>query len=261
MDLGLKGKRALVTGGSRGIGLAAARRFAMEGAAVAIVGRREDALAEARADILAAAPGATVVTISADVSTAEGAGKAVSLAVTGLGGLDILVNNAGTSAAGPFVNHTDEAWQKDLDLKLFGAIRITRLALPHLKEAKGGRVVNVTAISGKHPGAGSSPTAVSRAAGLALTKVLSKECAADNITVNAVCIGLIRSEQIERGARARFPDLPLDDALLRMGQNVPLGRVGEAQEAGDVIAFLCSERASYVSGVAINIDGGTSSSL
>lgn len=261
MDLGLKGKRALVTGASRGIGLATARRFAMEGASVAIVGRREDALAEASADILAAAPGARVVTISADVSTSDGAAKAVSQAIAGLGGLDILVNNAGSSAGGPFLAHSDEAWQRDLELKLFGAIRITRLALPHLKEAKGGRVVNVTAIAGKTPGANSAPSSVSRAAGLALTKVLSKECAADHITVNAVCIGLIRSEQIERGARARFPDLPLEDALARMGQNVPLGRVGEAQEAGDVIAFLCSERAAYLSGIAINIDGGTSAVL
>jgi NAD(P)-dependent dehydrogenase (short-subunit alcohol dehydrogenase family) len=261
MDLGLRGKRALITGASRGIGLAAARRFAMEGASVAIVARREEALAEAKADILAAAPGATVVTVSADVSTPEGAAKAVSGAVAGLGGLDIVVNNAGTSSAGPFLGHSDEVWQKDLDLKVFGAIRVTRLALPHLKESKAGRVVNVTAIQGKQPGANSAPTSVSRAAGLALTKVLSKECAADGITVNAVCIGLVRSEQIERAARARFPDVPLDDALARMGQGVPLGRVGEAQEAGDVIAFLCSERASYVSGVAVNIDGGTSAVL
>lgn len=261
MDLGLQGKRALVTGASRGIGLATARRFAMEGASVAIVARREDALAEAMADILAAAPGARVVTISADVSTVDGAEKAVSLAVAGLGGLDILVNNAGSSAGGPFLAHSDEVWRNDLELKLFGAVRITRLALPHLREAKGGRVVNVTAIAGKAPGANSAPSSVSRAAGLALTKVLSKECAADNITVNAVCIGLIRSEQIERGARTRFSDLPLEDALARMGQNVPLGRVGEAQEAGDVIAFLCSARAAYVTGVAINIDGGTSAVL
>jgi 3-oxoacyl-[acyl-carrier protein] reductase len=261
MDLGLSGKRVLVTGGSRGIGLAAARRFACEGAAVAIVGRRLEVLAEARADILAAAPGSIVVTIGADVSTVEGATRSVGEAVEALGGLDVVVNNAGTSAAGPFLAQEDETWIADLDLKLFGAIRVTRLALLHFRAAGGGRVVNVTAISGKHPGAGSGPTAVSRAAGLALTKLLSKEFARDNVLVNAVCIGLVRSEQIERGARARFPDLPIDDALQRMGEGVPIGRIGTAAEAGDVIAFLCSERASFVTGVAVNIDGGMSAVL
>lgn len=259
MDLGLTGKRAIITGGSRGIGLATATRLAQEGARVAIVARRPDALEEARQSILAAAPGSEVTTISGDVATAEGTQAAAEQALAALGGLDILVNNAGRSAAGPALTQGDEAWLSDLELKFFGALRMARLCVPAMREAGGGRIVNVTAIQGKQPSAGSSPTAVSRAAGIALTKILSKELAADRILVNTVCIGLIKSEQIERAARARFPDVPLEQAYARMGEALPLGRVGEAAEAGDVIAFLCSARASYISGVALNIDGGMAS--
>jgi len=258
MDLGLQGKRALITGGSKGIGLATATRLAAEGASVVIVGRRLDALEDAHTSIVAATPGATVVRVVADVSIAQGANHAVERAVADLGGLDILVNNAGTAAAGPFLNHSDAAWQADLDLKLFGAIRMSRLAIPHLQQAGGGRIVNVTAIGGKAPGPGSAPSSVSRAAGIALTKVLSKELAKDQITVNAVCIGLIESEQIARAARMRAGDAPLEEGYRLLGEAVPLRRVGKPAEAGDVIAFLCSDRASYLTGVAINIDGGMS---
>jgi len=256
MDLGLTGKRALITGGSRGIGLATATRLAQEGAHVAIVARRPDVLAEARASIITITPGAEVVTISADVATAAGTQAAAQQALSALGGLDILVNNAGRSAAGPALTQSDEAWLADLELKFFGALRMARLCVPAMREAGAGRIVNVTAIQGKTPAAGSSPTAVSRAAGITLTKILSKELAADRILVNTVCIGLIKSEQIERAARGRFPNMPLDRAYARMGEALPLGRVGETAEAGDVIAFLCSARASYLSGIALNIDGG-----
>ena len=259
MDLGLAGKRALITGGSRGIGLATATRLAQEGARVAIVARRPDVLAEARASITAAAPDSEVVIISADVATAEGTQAAAEAALSAFDGLDILVNNAGRAAAGPALTQGDEAWLSDLELKFFGALRMARLCVPAMREAGGGRIVNVTAIQGKQPAAGSSPTSVSRAAGIALTKILSKELASDRILVNAVCIGLIKSEQIERAARRRFPDLPLEQAYARMGEALPLRRVGETGEAGDVIAFLCSGRASYLSGIALNIDGGLAS--
>lgn len=262
MELGLEGKRAVITGGSRGIGFAAASRLAREGARVAIVARRPEVLAEAVADSARANPDAAPLTpIQADVASLAGAEKAIGEAVGAFGGLDILVNNAGRSASGTALGQDDEEWQADLDLKLFGALRMSRLALPHFQASGGGRIVNVTAIGGKHPGPNSSPSGVSRAAGIALTKTMSKELAADGILVNTVCIGLIESEQIERAARARFPDVELDEAYMRMGAAVPLGRVGEAEEAGDVIAFLCSARASFISGVAINIDGGMSANV
>ena len=177
------------------------------------------------------------------------------------GRIDILVNNAGTSAAGYFQYVTDETWQADLDLKLFGAIRCSRMAIPHMKAQGGGRIINITTPSGKTPGPSSVPTSVSRAAGIALTKALSKDYAPDNILVNTVCIGLIKSVQHERRwqqQHAQDPDLTLDQWYAEMGKSVPMGRVGEAQEAGDLIAFLASERASYITGTSINIDGGTS---
>jgi 3-oxoacyl-[acyl-carrier protein] reductase len=170
----------------------------------------------------------------------------------------ILVNNAGQSAAAPFETVGDDVWAADLDLKLMAAVRASRLVAPMMREDGGGRIVNVVNIGAKQPGPNSLPTSVSRAAGIALTKAMSKDLARYNILVNAVCIGLIKSAQMERAAGVRFPDVPLDDAWKKMGENVPLGRVGEAREAADLITFLCSDRASYITGVAINMDGGSS---
>ena len=258
MDLGLAGKVALITGGSEGIGRATALSLAREGARVAICARRPERLEEAAHEVREAS-GADVLAVSADVMRAEEIERAVASIVEQLGPPTILVNNAGTSAAAPFDTVSDEAWYADLDLKLMAAVRTSRLIVPHMRAAGGGRIVNVANIGAKQPGAGSLPTSVSRAAGVALTKAMSKDLARDNILVNAVCIGLIKSAQIERAARRRFPDLPVDQAWQRMGENIPVGRIGETQEAADGITFLVSARASYITGVAVNIDGGTSS--
>ena len=260
MDLGLTGKVALVTGGSEGIGKAAALSMVAEGAKATICARRKDVL-NAAADEIRAATGGEVLAVSADVSTAEGVQKVIDATLSQFGRLDILVNNAGTSAAGPFESVTDEGWQTDLDLKLFGAIRFCRLAIPHMREQGGGRIINVTNLGAKAPAAASVPTSVSRAAGIAVTKAMSKEFAPDNILVNTVCIGLIKSGQHESRFERTMSDNPdntLEGMYESMGSRVPLGRVGEAAEAGDVIAFLASERASYLTGIAVNIDGGTS---
>jgi|TARA_B100002003_G_C14101891_1_gene529933 NAD(P)-dependent dehydrogenase (short-subunit alcohol dehydrogenase family) len=260
MELGLKGKVALITGGSEGIGKAAGMSMAAEGAKVAICARRQDVLDQAATEIREAT-GGEVLAISADVSDAAAVEATVARVVAEFGRLDILVNNAGASAAGPFESVTDEGWQDDLDLKLFGAIRACRLALPHMRAQGGGRIINVTNLGAKAPGGASVPTSVSRAAGVALTKAMSKEYAADNILVNTVCIGLIKSAQWERRyelAYAKDASVTQDSIYTTMGANVPLKRVGESEEAGDVIAFLASERASYLTGIAVNIDGGTS---
>ena len=261
MDLGLKGKVALVTGGSEGIGKATAARLAAEGSKVAICARRPDVL-QAAAEEIEETTGVGVLAVPADVALPQQIESLFETVMGAFGRLDILVNNAGTSAAAYFGDTTDQAWQADLDLKLFAAIRCSRLAVPHMKARGGGRIVNVTNLGGKAPGPSSVPTSVSRAAGIALTKALSKDYAADNILVNTVCIGLIKSGQNERQwerARADRPDLTLEDWYAERGSDVPLGRVGESEEAADVIAFLASERAGYVTGVAINIDGGASS--
>lgn len=257
MDLGLAGRVALITGGSEGIGRATAEELAREGVRVAICARRPDVLSQAVDDIRAST-GVGVLAISADVSRADDVALCVDRVSAELGPITLLVNNAGTSAAGGLESVGDEAWYADLDLKLMAAVRLSRLVVPGMRDAGGGRIINITNIGAKQPGANSLPTSVSRAAGIALTKAMSKELARDNILVNTVCIGLIKSAQIARAATRRHPDLPLDDAYERMGAAVPLGRVGEASDVAALIAFLLSERAGYITGVAINVDGGTS---
>ena len=262
MDLGLKDKVAIVTGGSEGIGKAAAARLAQEGAKVVICARRKDVL-EKTAQEIKDQTGGTVLPIQGDVTREEDIKGVAEETVRAFGGLNILVNNAGTSAAGYFEDVTEEGWEADIDLKLRAAIRFSRAAIPHMRNAGGGRIINVTAIIGKAPVASSVPTSVTRAAGIALTKALSKDLAKHNILVNTVCIGLIKSGQLSWGydrMREEGQSLTLDDYYAQLAKNrgVPLGRIGEAQEAGDVIAFLASERASYLTGTSINIDGGSS---
>lgn len=253
MELGLKGKVAIVTGGSEGIGKATARQLAREGVRVAICARRSEVLQLAVEELRQAGE---VIGIQADVSSAEDVKRLVAEVVERFGRLDILVNNAGTSAANRFEEIDDAAWDADLELKLHGAIRTTRAALPHLKR-EGGRIINITTPGGKTPPAGSLPTSVSRAAGIALTKALSKELAEHRILVNTVCVGLIKSAQQDRGAARR--GLSPDEHYQKLGKSVPLQRVGEAEEVANVITFLVSAAASYVTGTSINVDGGSSS--
>jgi 3-oxoacyl-[acyl-carrier protein] reductase len=261
MDLGLKDKVAIITGGSDGIGKAAARSMAGEGARVVIVGRRPDVLQKAADDIDATARGA-VLPVQGDVAEKGTADRVVKATLDRFGRIDILVNNAGTSMARPFDAVSDHDWEADFDLKVWGAVRLIRAVMPEMRKVGGGRIINVTAIVGRTPGPRTLPTSVARAAGIALTKALSKDLAPDNILVNTVCIGFVKSGQHERRyapQRAANPNLTIDECYAQeaKARGVPLGRVGESREAGDVIAFLASDRASYLTGVAINIDGGT----
>ena len=262
MEMGLEGKVAIVTGGSEGIGKAAAERMAGEGANVIIVARRQDVL-DAAADEIRTATEGEVFPLSADVTDKATAAHVVNTAVERYGRVDILVNNAGTSMAKGFEDVSDDDWEIDFELKVWGAVRLIRASIPEMRKVGGGRIINVTNLGGRTPGANSMPTSISRAAGIAITKGLSKDLASDNILVNTVCIGLIKSGQHQRRYDARIvnePDLDINDfySQLASGRGVPLGRVGEGSEAGDVIAFLASDRASYLTGVAINIDGGAS---
>ena len=260
MDMGLKDKVAVITGGSDGIGKAAALSLSEEGAKVVICARRPDVLEEA-AEEIRSATGGEVMAVPADVTKQEDVDALFDKVIQAFGRVDILVNNAGTSAAALFEDVDDETWRYDLELKLFGAIRCSRKAIPHMKAQGGGRIINITTPGGKAPAPSSVPTSVSRAAGIALTKEMSKDYAKDNILVNTVCIGLIKSGQHRRrweAAHQQNPELTLDDWYAEMGKRVPMGRVGEAREAGDLITFLASERASYITGVSVNVDGGTS---
>jgi NAD(P)-dependent dehydrogenase (short-subunit alcohol dehydrogenase family) len=258
MDLGLKGKVALVTGGSDGLGRAAAERLAAEGAAVAMCARGAERLAEVAEGIRKL--GGVVLDVRADVSRAADCERLVGAVLERFGRLDILVNNAGTSAAHAFEAVDDAAWQSDLDLKLFAAIRLIRLTVPAMRRAGGGAIVNVLNLGAREAGARSLPTAASRAAGLAVTKALSKELAADRIRVNGVMIGLVKSGQWERRWVSAGKTGTLEEYYAKLARDraIPLGRYGETTEFGSLVAFLASDAASYVTGVAVNFDGGLS---
>ncbi|NKC10804.1 MAG: SDR family oxidoreductase [Gammaproteobacteria bacterium] len=255
MQLSMTGRTALVTGASFGIGRAIAQAFAGAGASVALVARRDGPLQEA-ATAIAAASGAKTVAIAADVSTADECERIFNEAQSALGQVDVLVNNAGSSARGPFESVTDEQWQADLDLKLFAAIRLARLALPKMKERHFGRIINILNTGAKAPPAQGAPTAVSRAAGMALTKVLAAEGAPHNVLVNALLVGKIESDQWVRRHAASHSNESLEAYYARMGEGLPMGRVGTAQEFAAMACFLASDAGSYVTGTAINVDGG-----
>jgi NAD(P)-dependent dehydrogenase (short-subunit alcohol dehydrogenase family) len=255
LELGLNGKVALITGGSEGLGRACALRFAREGARVAICARRKEIL-ERTAEEIRSATGADVLAVQADVTRPDQVEAFVNQVIARFGRIDILVNNAGTSAAHPFEAVDDAAWQADLDLKLMAAVRCCRLVIPHMRRQGGGRIINVTNIGGKAPGARSLPTTVTRAAGINLTKALANEYAPDKILVNTVCLGLVKSMQWERRGRG-----DLDAYYSEVSKRVPVGRVGEAEEFADLVAFLASQRAGYITGTAINFDGGMSAAV
>lgn len=252
LELGLKDKIAIITGGSDGLGRASALKLAAEGAKVAIAARRAEHLQRA-ADEIRAATGADVLAVPADVTVAADCERLAQAALQRWGRVDILLNNAGTSAAAGFAEVDDRKWQEDWELKVMGAVRMCRLVLPHMQRQRDGRIVNITTVSGKTPKARSLPTSVSRAAGINLTKALACEYAPDNVRVNTICIGLVHSAQIDRMAKGG--DLEAHYARLAK-ERVPLGRVAQATEFADLFAFLVSDRASYITGTAINFDGG-----
>ncbi len=253
MELELEGKAVLVTGGSNGLGRALCHRLVAEGASVAFCGTDPGRVETARAALESA--GGDVLAMRADVTDPADLARLVAGTLERFGRLDGLVNNAGRSAARPLAELGDADWDEDLSLKLYAAARLCRLAMDALAR-QGGSILNVLAIAAKAPGAGSMPSSVSRAAGLALTKALSKEVGPAGVRVNAVLIGLVESGQWERrAAAAGVPVGQLYEDMAR-GSGIPLGRVGRAEEFADLATFLLSPRAGYVSGAAINLDGG-----
>jgi NAD(P)-dependent dehydrogenase (short-subunit alcohol dehydrogenase family) len=256
VEFGLAGKVILVTGGSDGLGAALVRSLCAEGARVAFCARNEDRVRAVADEVTAA--GGDVLGVRANVTDGSDLNDFVSAAHDRWGRVDGLVNNAGTSSAIPFGQQTESVWDDDLDLKLRAAIRAIRLVLPYLRSAGGGSIINVLATSARAPAAGSTPTSVSRAAGLALTKALSKEFGPERIRVNAILVGMVESGQWVRRAAAR--GITADELYAEMATagQVPLGRVGRAAEFADLATFLLSERSAYITGTAINFDGGSS---
>jgi 3-oxoacyl-[acyl-carrier protein] reductase len=257
MDLGIKGKVALVAGASQGMGRAAALGFAREGAKVSICARGEAALNEAAA-MIRKETGGEVLSMVADMAKVEDIQRFVNKSAEHFGRVDIIVNNAGGPPPGDFMKFSDEDWSNAYNLSFMSTMRMTREAVPHMRKVGGGRVINITSYSVKEPIAGLVLSNAVRSAVIGMAKTLSRELATDNILINNVCPGRIDTERAQKLNKARADRLkrPIEEINREMAAEVPLGRYGTAEEAADLIVFLGSERASYITGTTIQIDGG-----
>jgi 3-oxoacyl-[acyl-carrier protein] reductase len=258
VEVRLNGRSAIITGASMGLGLAMAKEFAASGADVAILARRPEVLEQAKQTVTATAMGGRVATFVCDVSKADDIQKTYDGVIKAFGKVDILINNAGQSMAMPAEQITDEIWHNDLELKLFAAIRLTRLVWPGMKQRKWGRIINVLNTGAKAPRANGAPTAVSRAAGMAFMKVLAGEGAPHGILVNGMLVGQIVSDQIARRHAGEGTNVPFDEYVASTGKGIPVGRMGKAEEFAAMACFLCSDHAGFTTGTAINMDGGAS---
>jgi NAD(P)-dependent dehydrogenase (short-subunit alcohol dehydrogenase family) len=255
MLIDLSGRKAVITGASQGLGRAMAARFSASGADVALVSRDAGRLDAAVEGMRAEARGA-LLAVPCDITDEGARAEALARIEDRFGAVDILVNNAGSSRRGPVEEQDRAAMIGDLDLKLLAPLALIQAVVPGMKARRWGRILNITAIVGKTPDGGSLPTSVSRGAGITMTKALSKELAPWNILVNTLCVGKIKSGQWERRHAAQGAGQSYEEFLAPTAATVPLGRMGEAEEFAAVACFLASNAASYVTGTAINVDGG-----
>ncbi|MCM8749915.1 SDR family oxidoreductase [Thermomicrobiaceae bacterium CFH 74404] len=261
MDLGLRGKVALVPAASQGLGKAVALAFAREGARLAICSRRLDAIESTAEE--ARRLGAEVLALAADLTRAEDIANLVQRTVDQFGGIDILITNAGGPPAGRFDDFDDAAWQAGYELTLLSAIRLIRAALPSMRQRGGGVVITMTSSSIKQPISNLILSNVFRAGVAALAKTLADELAPDNIRVNNVVPGRIATERIVQLDQANAARLGVDVETVRQSMlaQIPLRRYGEPEEFADAVVFLASERASYITGATLQVDGGMIRSL
>jgi 3-oxoacyl-[acyl-carrier protein] reductase len=257
VELGLAGRRAVVTGGSKGIGRAVVSELVAEGVAVAFCARNADEVKVAEEEVRAEFGGAKVAGYVADVTDPDAVQRLVDDAAESLGGIDILVNNAGAAKPGNFESLSDADWHGDLDTKLFSQIRCTRAALAHLRRSTAPRVINVNAVYAKYPDPNFFATTVNRAACLNLNKALAQQYGPEGILVNSVNIGFVVTPQWENIRRRRAPEKSQEEFFAELSSTeVPLGRFGAVEEVSGVIAFLASDRASYVTGASLDVAGG-----
>lgn len=262
MDMGIEGKVAIVAASSKGLGKAVAMGLASEGAKVTICSRNEKELNQTAVEIRSET-GSEVVAIPCDVSNKDEIENLVSETVNKYSTVDILVNNAGGPPVGTFEEHSLEAWQKAVELNLYSTITFSKLVIPYMKKKGWGRIVNMTSYSVKQPVEGLILSNSVRAGVTGLTKSMSNELGQYGILVNNVCPGRIHTDRITQLAeeKAKRSGITLDQALESMNDGVPLGRVGKPEEFADLVVFLASERASYITGDSILIDGGLSRGL
>jgi 3-oxoacyl-[acyl-carrier protein] reductase len=257
MDLGIRGKKAIVVASSKGIGRAVALRLAMEGLDVTICSRSRESLEEARR-VIRADSGYEVVTVPADITKAEDIKNVVNETVSRFDAIDILVNNCGGPPLGSFLSFDDEAWQKAFDLIVMSAVRFSREVIPHMQARKEGRIINLTSFTVKQPLENFVLSNALRLALVGLTKTLSLELAKDNILVNGISQGYTATERAEEVLRreSQLKGETYEATLKSLESHIPLGRMADPDEIAQLVTFLVSNRASYITGVNIHIDGG-----
>jgi 3-oxoacyl-[acyl-carrier protein] reductase len=252
MDLALQGKVAIVTGSSRGLGLASARALVAEGCHVCISARGEEALAEAALALAAASSGgAEVLAVSADLGTAAGIARVVDATIGRFGGVDVLVNNVALARGGDLLATSDDDWQEAFDQTLFPAIRASRLVVPSMRARGGGAIIVIASIFGREAGGRMTYNAV-KAAQISLAKSLAHQLAKDNIRVNSVSPGSI---SFPGGSWHKRQQADPEGIAAFLKAELPFGRFGRAEEVGEVVAFLASARASWISGTSVVVDG------
>jgi 3-oxoacyl-[acyl-carrier protein] reductase len=259
MNLGLKGKVAIVAGASKGLGKAVAMELAREGANLVICARNENTLL-ATAQEIGSQTGAQVLALPTDVSKSSDVESLINKAVARFGRIDILINNAGGPPFGIFENFSDEDWAKAIELNLLSTVRMTRAVLPYMKKQGAGRIINITSLAAKEPMDGLVLSNAARAGVLGLAKTLAHELGKYNITVNSVLPGWHATDRVTEGMKALASQHKIteEEVLANRTKEIPLGRMGMPEEFGAAVAFLASEKAGYITGATLLIDGGLS---